>query len=82
MVEPIKRIIVQMVDTDTGEIYYKARKDCTLFETVSGQRYITRVLQSMFRGVRAGKNLSLTIELSSLHVVEQDLFSCNVTGYI
>lgn len=68
---------VRMADTDTGEILYEACKPSYIFSTQGGKRYLKLVIDSLFRGLRGGRNLSLQIDFKKFPV-EDDVFEMNV----
>lgn len=64
-----------ITDIDTGEIIWQSRKVKEFFALTGGEQYIKMLIDCLFRGVRQGRDLSITINLSSVKPKELDLFS-------
>lgn len=73
-----KRIITQVVDTDTAEIIYSADKTASFFCAANGEKYLHKVLDAAVNKLR-NNNANLRIEFNifppiTLSDLERDLW--------
>lgn len=75
-----KRIISQVVDTDTGEIIYRSDKTASFFCAANGEKFLHKVIDAAVNKLRKDCNLRIEFNIFppiTLSDLERDLWAGN-----